>query len=124
MNTGQATLVLASLLRSGRRFQSHNLSKTVMARIAVVQEVLEEYGNKLSAADTNAAQLSLEQAYFLMNVKPPVGGTAGLEADMLAAVKKSDLLAEAEAWHTFLMECLDSEPDHKQLLVNRRSSLR
>src|SRR5262245_30347962 len=107
MQTDQATLVLASLLRSGRRFQSQDLSKAVRQRIALLQELLEEYEAKLSQPEVGDA---LGQAYLLMNTEPPPGAAADWESAVLSATNKADLIAEAEAWRSFLAECLDQVP--------------
>lgn len=103
MKTDQATLVLASLLRSGRRFQSHDLGQTTRQRIATIQQLLEEYEEKLSSPDATEAPAKLAEAYRLLKAEPP----SGAEQTVLAAVNQAEPTAETNAWQAFLAEFFD-----------------
>jgi hypothetical protein len=105
MQTDQATLVLASLLRSPRRFQSYDLSKAAREHIGAIQQLVEEYEEKQSAADYAGALAALHKAYGMLQAEPPDAATADLanwKHSVLAAADKADLAAEMDAWRALL----------------------
>jgi hypothetical protein len=104
MQTDQATLVLASLLRSPRRFQSYDLSRAAREHISDVQQLVEEYEEKQSAADYAGALAALEKAYGMLQAEPPTetADLANWKHPVLAAADKADLAAEMDAWRALL----------------------
>jgi hypothetical protein len=105
MQTDQATLVLASLLRSPRRFKSYDLSRAAREHIGVIQQLVEEYEAKQSAADYAGALAALDKAYGLLQATPVEGTSVDLanwKHPVLAAADKADLAAEMDAWRALL----------------------
>jgi hypothetical protein len=105
MNTEQATLLLASLVRTQRRFQSYDVNNPSRERIDAVQELLQEFKKQLADALT-----TLEKAYRLVGAEPPPATPADLENGrhpVMLAIAKVDPLAEMTAWRMFLSEMFE-----------------
>jgi hypothetical protein len=78
MNTDHATLVLASSLRSPRRFRRFDLSKSAQQRLAAIQQLLETFDKLTFASDFDQALARLNEAYRLLDVEPPPADSASL----------------------------------------------
>jgi len=104
MNTEQATVLVASLLRSQRVFQTFDLSKEAKKRVVAIQRLVEEYEASISSPDASQARDKLVAAYPLLGAKPPSDAPAQVEQAILQAVNKADHAAEAVAWRSFLAE--------------------
>jgi len=107
MKTDRATLILASLLSSPRRFRSYELSKAAKQRLATVQHLLEGF-DKLTFASNYAEALSqLNQAYRELEAEPPPGTADDLTSrkhPVLFAFDNPNPGAETDAWRAFVSE--------------------
>jgi hypothetical protein len=107
MRTEQATLILASLLRSPRRFQSHDLPRLTKERVLALDKLLDEFLEMTSLPDCPQALAKLEAAYRLLEAEPPTADERDLPGrshPVLIAVDRPDQAAELTAWHTLLRE--------------------
>jgi hypothetical protein len=110
MQTHQATLILASLQRSPRGFQSYDLSKPARQCVDEAQRLLGEYQHRLSHFDHVGALAKVEQAYHLLRAVPPPATPEDMDEGthpMMLAVGQADQAAETEAWRVFLSEMLE-----------------
>jgi hypothetical protein len=110
MLTKYATLVLASLQRSPRMFQSFDLSKVARQRIDAVQLLLTEYRHRLADFDPAGALVRIERAYAELGAAPPPATPADVDGSahpMMVAVATDDHAAETEAWRVFLSSLSD-----------------
>lgn len=109
MQTAYATLILASLQRSPRVFQSFDLSKLARQRVDEVEQLLGEYRHRLTEFDHAGALARLERAYQALGAVPPPAGPNDMDAGthpMMRAVAQDNHAAETEAWRVFLSEVL------------------
>ena len=107
MNTDRATLILATLLRSPRRFRSFELSKSAKQRLAAIQQLLETFDKLTFASDFEQALAQLNEAYRLLDVEPPTADSTSLTSrqhPMLVAFDNPHPGAETDAWKAFLIE--------------------
>jgi hypothetical protein len=107
MNTDQATVILASLLRSPRRFRSYELSQAARQRLVSIQHLLETYDNKTLSSDYEEALARLNQAYRMLDAVPPAASSDDLSSrmhPMLLAFDNPNLGAEGDAWRMLLAE--------------------
>jgi hypothetical protein len=107
MQTDQATLVLSSLLRPSRRFQSYDLGKAAKQRIFAVEGLLEAFEEAAKRADSTDALAMIEAAYRSLGAEPPAAGAKDIlsrQHPVLVAADSADASGEARAWHTFLAE--------------------
>ncbi len=110
MGTDQATLVLASLLRSPRRFQSFDLSGTAKQLVFALEKALEDYEHRNRAPDPPLALAALNGAYALLSASPPPAKAEALTSrkhPVLVAVDREDRSAEVAAWHGLLAEAAE-----------------
>jgi hypothetical protein len=107
MNTDHATLVLASSLRSPRRFRSFDLTKSAQQRLAAIQQLLESFDKLTFASDFDQALARLNEAYRLLDVEPPPADSASLTGrkhPMLFAFDNPHPGAETDAWRVLLVQ--------------------
>lgn len=107
MRAAQATLVLASLLRSHRRFQSFDLGKIARERVFALQKLLEDFEEIATLADCPQALAKLDAAYHLLSAEPPLASPEDIPNrvhPVLAAVDRADMAAELAAWQALLRE--------------------
>lgn len=107
MKTDRATLLLASLLNSPRRFRSYELSKSAKQRLASVQHLLEAYDKMTFASNYGEALSQLDQAYRLLQAEPPPSTSDDLTSrkhPVLMAFDNPNPGAESDAWRAFVNE--------------------
>jgi hypothetical protein len=108
MQTEQATAILASLLGTPPRFRTFSLSKAAVARVGALEELLEEYLEKVGRTpDFAGALVKLEAAYRLLGVDPPAACAEDLvewRHPVLVTIDNKDPVAEADAWRCLLTE--------------------
>ena len=105
MDTEQGTLVLASLLRVPRRFQSRILGPMAKQRLVAVQKVLDEFDTSLWRADYPRALEKLNAAYGLLEVQPPPATSDDIldqRHPVQVALEHMDQEREMRAWHVWL----------------------
>jgi hypothetical protein len=109
MQTAHATLILASLQRTPRAFQSYDLNKPARQRVDAVQQLLGEYRHRLAEFDYAGALSRLARAYEALGAPKPAAEADDMDAGthpMMLAVAHEDHAAETEAWRVFLSELL------------------
>jgi len=107
MGTDQATLVLASLLRAPRRFQSYDLTGQAKKQIIALEKALEEFDEAIQAANPPQALVKLTEAFGLLGATPASGVAEDLTSrkhPVIMAVDREDRPAEVAAWHAFLAD--------------------
>ena len=77
--TNHATLILASLQRAPRTFQSYDLSKTARQRVDAVQQLLGEYQHRLAEFDHAGALARIDRAYGVLGADPPRATPADMD---------------------------------------------
>src|SRR5215831_19347231 len=105
MQTAHATLILASLQRTPRAFQSYDLNKPARQRVDAVQQLLGEYRHRLAEFDYGGALSRLAMAYEALGAPAPLAAAADMDDathPMMRAVAQPDHAAETEAWRVFL----------------------
>jgi hypothetical protein len=111
VQTDQATLVLGSLLRGPRRFQSHDLAAGARKRLFALESVVEAFAAFAQAPDPGQALTKLEEAYRMLGAVPPNAGADDVVArrhPALVAADQPDRDAETAAWHALLAEAPES----------------
>jgi hypothetical protein len=107
MTTDQATLILASLLRTPRSFRSFDISDAARKRLDNVQQLLETVGKKTKASAYDDALVHLNAAYRLLGAEPPRGYSGALTSrkhPFLVAFDKPNPGAETDAWKSLLTQ--------------------
>jgi len=107
MRTDQANLILSSLLRSPRRFQSYDLPRLTKEKILALDKLLDEFQDMTGLPDCPQALAKLEAAYLLLGAEPPAAEPDDLpdrSHPVLVAVDQQDQAAELAAWQALLKE--------------------
>ena len=107
MNTDRASLILASFLRSPRRFRSFELSLAAKQRLVSIQHILETFDKLTFASDIEQALAQLNEAYRLVGAQAPAADSNSLTSrthPMLEAFDNPQPGAETDAWKLFLNE--------------------
>jgi len=107
MHTDQATLILASLLRTSRGFKSHNLERGVRLQILDADRLLDTYRWACNNYDYTLALAKLNAAYRALDAEPPsaaVESIAERRHPALIATDQIDRAAEMRAWQALLAE--------------------
>jgi hypothetical protein len=107
MRTDQATLILSSLLRSPRRFQSYDLPRLTKERVLALDKLLDEFQDMTVLPDCPQALAKLDAAYLLLGAEPPTAEPDDLPRRLhpvLMAVDQAEQAAELAAWQALLKE--------------------
>jgi hypothetical protein len=107
MRIDQATLILSSLLRSPRRFQSYDLPRLAKERVLALDKLLDEFQEMTGLQDCPQALAKLDAAYLLLGTTPPAAEPDDLPSrshPVLIAVDQQDQAAELAAWQELLKE--------------------
>lgn len=111
MRTEQATLVLASLMRPRRMFQSYDLGAAAKKLVIEVQKALETFEAEANAGRHAAALEKVNESYRLLGATPPAADADSLAARRHPLLESADRPAgggeEAEAWRALLSQVED-----------------